>query len=447
MYYEKLRNLVKSGNLRILLVIAPPRSSSTLMEKTLSFSPSVNLVSHEPFMCVGYSELDPDLGYKSIIDSVNSRGPIKGGSVVVIKDMAHWLTAREEHRNFFRLIYDPIMLMIRNPLLSTESRIRKVVQAISINPRVSTQRYILEVFACNHGYKGWAQMREQMSKKPNESSSIDVDLEMADLGKAYYHPDNMLQEKLLNYFAAKSGFADWDDFVRSSLKSRDYTLLEKALKFDDHRFAPELSGWKELDRLADYLKANNHPFLIVDSTEFRLDPEGIMKKITDKLNIIFADGMINWTKPLVKVSSEQERSQDLIWYDTLMKSTNIKPPVELLPRLADFPSAVKENLKKIDFPVYFKLFGKMERIQGQMGLDQKQYSVKVPENLKLKFSDAGIKVGQGEGEANVTIQDVDPVFSVLYNPSLLKNKAYLARKRYYEEEFSLVRRMFDGRGI
>lgn len=409
------------------------------MEKALSYSSSVDFSSHEPFMCVGYSGLNQDLGYKSIFDSVTNKSSRKKRNVILIKDMAHWLMAQEEYQNLFQLIYDPIMLMIRNPLLSTESRIRKVVQSIAITPRISTQRYILNVFACGFGYKDWAQMRK--NKKIKKLCSIKKDLKLTDLDKAYYYPDKMLQEKLLDFFAIKLGFVDWNDFVSSSLNSRNYNLVEEALKFDSHRFAFNSSGWKELNELVVYLKNNNHRFFIIDGTELRLDPETMMKKIADNFKITFTDEMIRWARSPTKISAEQKRPQDLIWYDTLMESTEIKPPLEILPKLVDFPLGVRENLKKVDLPIYFKLFREANRMKGKTGLDQKKYLIKISGNLNSKLTDIGIKIDQKRKEAHVTIRDIDPIFSILYNPSLLKNNKFLLRENYYKEEIFLVKNM------
>lgn len=405
MYFEELSKLTHNGNLRLLFIISPPRTGSTLLETSLSHSPSVRASSHEPFIHVGYSELDPELGYKAILDSTKQIVPSdKGPQAVIVKDMASWVTFHDEHERLFSLTNDPVLFLIRNPLLATESRIRKVVRAISLTPRASTQQSVIEILTRGLG---------------KADLSAELGLHQAELENAYSIPNLSVQEILLSYYASRLGYPSWEEFVANAFDRQDYTLLAEVLNFDTHRFSPQTSGWQALQQLVRFMENSNRPYSVVDSTELRLDPEGVSRQICSQLDIEYHEKMTNWNEKPREIGSGQKRPQDLIWYDTLMDSRGIKPPVEVLPRLRDFPREVREQLAKVDLPVYAETFKNQHRIRGRQEAIFRQFPIDASESA-------------------VSILDVDPIFSSLQNPLLLNDKEYIVRKRYYLEELTRV---------
>lgn len=69
-YFKKLKNLADSGRLSIQLVVAPPRTNSSMLEHSLGNSPDIEHECHEPFLGARKPDFDPDNGYKLIYEAI-----------------------------------------------------------------------------------------------------------------------------------------------------------------------------------------------------------------------------------------------------------------------------------------------------------------------------------------------------------------------------------------
>lgn len=114
----------------MILIIAPPRTNSSLVEHVLGNSPSLRHECHEPFFGAGRVDFDVDHAYKNIYESIGGKAfdESTNCSSVVIKEIAQWISIGEEYKNLLKLVTQPVVLAIRNPLLAVESRIRKVLE-------------------------------------------------------------------------------------------------------------------------------------------------------------------------------------------------------------------------------------------------------------------------------------------------------------------------------
>jgi hypothetical protein len=92
-YFQKLKNLTKSGLLKTHIIIAPPRTNSSVVEHALGNSPDVDHECHEPFLNARHSDFDPDHGYQQIYNAIGGEEFEKSGQTtsVVIKEMSHWI--------------------------------------------------------------------------------------------------------------------------------------------------------------------------------------------------------------------------------------------------------------------------------------------------------------------------------------------------------------------
>jgi hypothetical protein len=125
--YQELKKLVDRGRVNFRLILSPPRTGSTLMEAVLSQFEEGQLCCHEPFVELGYYGGNAEDGYQKIL--TRAREASESGSVnILIKEMSHWLGVNQEYGRFLPLVKDPALVLIRNPLLSLESRLRKVLQ-------------------------------------------------------------------------------------------------------------------------------------------------------------------------------------------------------------------------------------------------------------------------------------------------------------------------------
>ena len=153
-YFNLLKKLLTENRLNILFVIAPPRSNSTVVEYVLSLSGSIDIVCHEPFIGAHKIDFDPEAGYKIIYEKIGGDDFLNSNTTktLLIKEMSQWIFENQEYKYFLSLTKNRILFLIRNPLLSVESRIRRVLKSLNSRPGLSLQQYLLDYFAKKDGF-------------------------------------------------------------------------------------------------------------------------------------------------------------------------------------------------------------------------------------------------------------------------------------------------------
>jgi hypothetical protein len=153
-YYEKLQKLVGDGRLSMHIIIAPPRTNSSLIEHVVGNSPDIQHECHEPFLGARRDDFDPDHGYKQIYESIGGEQFEQSAekTSVAVKEMSHWIGKNREYRRLTELTRNPVVILIRNPLLSVESRIRRVLTTIDMRSSIDLQRYLLDYVAAEKGF-------------------------------------------------------------------------------------------------------------------------------------------------------------------------------------------------------------------------------------------------------------------------------------------------------
>ena len=69
--YEELKNLVENGKLNLVVVLAPPRTNSTMIEHSLGMSPSIDGEIHEPFISARERAYDANAVYGLILKYID----------------------------------------------------------------------------------------------------------------------------------------------------------------------------------------------------------------------------------------------------------------------------------------------------------------------------------------------------------------------------------------
>ena len=109
--------------------------------------------------------------------------------------------------------------------------------------------------------------------------------------------------------------------------------LEMLPSFDKVIQNPTITdvGYKLHIDLIEEFEKNNIDFVVLDAKNVLLNPEGVLRKLCEKINIPFDDNMLHW-KP-------SKRSEDGIWakywYDNVHKSSGFaeyKPKTEPFPK-------------------------------------------------------------------------------------------------------------------
>lgn len=337
-YYHKLHDYISQDKVRIYLVLSPPRTGSTLMEAVLSQNRNIDFAIHEPFVQLGYYGENAEDGYKTIVEKVDSFD--KNGRInVLVKEMSHWLDAGEEYKRFLLLVSDSVLFLIRNPMLSMESRIKKVLQV-------------------------W-----EMRDKPQliDWLARETQTEIGEYSLA-------TQKRLLDTYAQKFGHESWAELRGIKFQEQDYRYFGDLLGIEG-LFPAESSGWTGLDREITYLDEANRDFMIVDSTEFRLRPGQIIQGIFEAWNMdapknVEIKGRGYETDGL---DIRMQKAHYRLWYDSLMDSSEIRLPTERVPKISGFPDEIRAHLEELAIPIYLKSFTNSRRVKrdfpGTNGFD------------------------------------------------------------------------------
>jgi len=115
----------------VYIVLAPPRCSSTAFARVFWEHPSINFYSHEPFDAAYYQKHDVVSVLQTIEHATNIRPYKKSLSTherkLIVKEMT--FQVGENFPILFSITQHPIVLLIRNPLLSIKSRMQKLQEA------------------------------------------------------------------------------------------------------------------------------------------------------------------------------------------------------------------------------------------------------------------------------------------------------------------------------
>ena len=445
-YYNKLKNLVDSGRLSLVLMVVPPRTNSSLVEHALGNSPDVDHECHEPFLGARKQGFDPDQGYKQIYTSIGGETFEKSGgkTTVAVKEMSHWIGISDEYKNLLELTKKPVLILIRNPLLSVESRIRRVLVTLDMRSSIDLQRWLLDYAATSEGFINWkALLDSSITDAQKERFSFLNDME----GKSrlYDTPILTVQNELLDYMARKDSYVNWRDLIQKKLYTeRDYAYFEGIFKANSLRIAFEESEFRELEEQVKYMESNNKPHYILDTTDLRANPEIVMRNLCSKEEISYSTEMINWGNQQVDFHTEQTHEFEKLWYDTLHASNKINPPIDVPPTLSMFPDFVKEYLKTYNLPIYSRLSRNKILPEGSRHeLNEKEFGIQVSQENIITLKELGVvsnvtDITNKSSTVPVKLKYIDPVYALTNEPELFNNPEFLTRKSKYADALTLV---------
>ena len=316
---SQLKELVSQGHLDIKLILANPRTGSTLLETSFAQNQAISGHVHEPF-------------HRSNNAPKGSAEPTR----IVIKEISRGLTAENEHERFLSIVKSPPTLLVRNPLLSTESKIKMVLKGLSSWNSPALQE-ILHKFN-DHGAS-------------TEKSQL------------------ILQNHLLERFSQSNGFKGWKSMLEESFRSQKYKPFSDILS-DQRIFRTEPAATLQIMH---YLESIGRPFLIVNNTDFRLDPHTVISGLCEQWSIPFSANMISWGKSGKKLHTG--RTDVSAWFERVQNSTKIDPPYEIPPALDDFPDFIARHLINAELPAYFEMFTHASRVKPSVPSFQRQIEV------------------------------------------------------------------------
>jgi hypothetical protein len=417
-----------------------------LVEHALGNSPDIAHECHEPFLNARNENFDTDTGYKQIYESIGGESFENSGesTTVVVKEMSHWIGKNEEYKKLATLTDRPIVVLVRNPLLTVESRLRRVVSSIDMRCSIDTQRFLLDDFSIEKGFRDWEELADKMKRSEYEyREELDFLKDNEGIERVSSIPTLTVQNNLLDRKAREIGYANWRDLVEKKLQEeRDYGFFEGILKANTRRIAFEKNEFKTLGEEVDYFEKQKCPHIVLDTTDLRAFPEEYMQKLCAELRIEYSPEMVRWGKKPVDFHTEQKKQFEKIWYDTLYSSSGVNPPIEIPPTIGQFPLFMQEYLRSENLVVYAhlsrkKLFGN----KSGKEINECEFRVGVTEGNKEYLQKIGIVGDQVEMKERVSMKLwlIDPIYALTNDPSLVDQNGFKKCADVYKEEMNIMK--------
>lgn len=327
-YYNKFVEKVTKNSLSIYPLVAIPRSSSTILSNCLMRSDSFDNYFHEPFTPLSKVHLTPellaekkDLSYKNLYNSVTKSSQ---NSRMLIKVMAAWVGYNNnEYIRFYSTIQTPPLFIIRDPILTTASRMRKVIETFELRYKETIITTLISL-----------------------------------LGEKYNKRQFSLnyQQNLLNDYARSEGFSDWRTLVTYITNNNDFKTVEPFLLNIDIYNNNTFSGIHAVEQQVGHLTSLGRDLRIVDSTVLRSDPQKILHQICNFWDIKYDHSMLSWGSNETFIDlGQQKKEYQKIWYKKAKESNCWYPPESKIPDINKFPMHIKKYIKNKDFPAYERL--------------------------------------------------------------------------------------------
>lgn len=398
--FDKLSEMVRSRKVRIRLIVANPRTSSTLLETSLAQNEMIDTVIHEPFS--NTRGKDNNDGYGRILTKIGNLQPTNKPINVAVKEIARNLTDNNANEKLLSIIEDPPLILIRNSLLTAESKIRAILRGLG----TSTSSHLRKILS-------------------NSYSSLGMQGLTTDPDRIY------LQRELLNNFARSKGYDDWDLMLSAHFETQDYGPFEEILE-DDRIFRLESPASFQI--MQD-LESASRPFIVIDSTDLKLDPGGVLENLSKKWKLPFSGKMVRWGRMGKKVVIEQSQMDE--WYKEVIESDGINDPSELSPSLTDFPRKISEHLRDVEIPIYGLMSQNPNIIRaGAKSLIKNIQLIKGINPNRLE--ELGIISCPDTFPPSLRISDIDPVFYLLAHRKAIYDREFLETNRSYMSVFELL---------
>ncbi len=325
--FTNLKSSIKAKKIKLLTLISCPRSSSTILASSLLRSPTINAYCHEPFTPLSKIHFKPELlkertdaSYENLLKIIRKA---QSNDVILTKEMSSWVGLHtKEYENFFELCYKPIIFLIRNPYLSSVSRLKKLIKTLDMRYKESITTTIISLL-------GFKYRRAEFSLE--------------------------YQKDILEQYAKSENFTSWKALVEYTCDSEDFSHVNEFLiNLDIYNNA--FSGFSAIKEQIEFLKENSLPYIILDSTIFRLFPLEVLKQLCSNTSIEFSQNMLAWKNDNFKIDLGSQQSEyQKIWYTRAQNSKNIEPPSESLKDTLQLPKHIRKYIEYIDLPIYKEL--------------------------------------------------------------------------------------------
>ena len=367
---KETKKLMDECNVELRIIIAPPRTNSTAIEASFYMNDAVTANSNEIFKATN-DEIDFETSIKLLQEDIKKAQREDGKGILVLKDMSIWINGAVEYLH--ELTDYPILFLIRNPILSMESRMNKYLQKLPISNQSHIHKWILE--------------KLQYQKELTPAVQISF---FDDLAKAH-------------------GFNNWIQFLEHMKLEGNYSYIFELI---ENVFPERHSGFDEINQQIAVLKQLGLGYRIVDSSELRLHPKEMQKELCSIWNLPYTEQMIEWGEAIEKFSVTNRVKFPEIWFGRLLQSSGIEPPTEIPLNIGRFPEKVKRQLIESDIPFYHAFATDIMRL-----------SIKIPNDTVVEI-DTEVAIARGlitrdntpkDGTISIPYRLIDPETAQLMN--------------------------------
>lgn len=414
--YNNLIQLIDENKLQIKSeIISPPRTGSSIFSRYLIARTEIDQLLNEPgsqFLS-GNKRLSET--YRRVLSTVNGRHP-QTEIKIIIKEIAQHIGPVEELQYFSDLSKTQILL-VRNPVLALESMILLtcgLVEILEGKPTNNIERYVKMETIKTHNYSRnqdksfWQQHIEHMANTRDYSSLGDGFADFWVSSMAMFGTLSMQAEvwskvsdkydpATLGKFANDENFDSWKQMITHHLgtSSEDIMQLPAIL----HKpFQYRNSGWDAMAELFENIRQISKSYVVVDFTEFQLNPQEYLEAVCDKLGFsVLPDNVKLSFIPSETGYEERDASchhgiNKLIFRDA-MEGINVRPPTKRPITIAQFPLFLRTHL--------------IDALRIYMEILSDENLIVVP-----GFSTSGI-IHQEVGNSGNELCQVDPVFAYI----------------------------------
>ncbi len=342
--FASLAERTRAGNLRILSVLAPARSSSTALERALLESPSIDLQINDPWAI--YDEKGREEKTYEYIAARISEYENKTGAkmvTVLIKNVADYIPPGDAWDRWCEIANHHVFL-IRNPLLAMHSLFRMLGLHLKSGD-VLVSLLTMDQYAQEKGFSDWNALQGHLSGA-DDFALFD------DLYRAYFMRDQKIHKEpeMLFPVLAHAGYQVAKDKIPSDLDK----IVERV-------FAYRITGWEALFQHAQAaFKAMPERISVVDSTLLRMQPGKVMQALSADMGIDYTDMFQAWSdRTAKKFTTDYDGA--VPYYDRVLRSRGIEAPTETPPALKNFPYHFQRHLTGKDgaFEIYAALFKRL----------------------------------------------------------------------------------------
>ena len=394
---SKIQELIDTGKLEIIGILAPVRTSSTIITRCFSEHPDIHGCCVQPyhlpyqkFQTLPYDRRET--AFSRILDSYNQAQlqQHSGKTRIVLKEMLRNLTIRDVLEDWNSIV-SSTFITARNPLLSIESLIalnlkhflepmpegytnyaRKFLKEQDSLISENSSQGFLNAFALRNKFKDSSDAKQHF-RKMVDTCCADREYhlfgELLEEFESFEDLNNRILEVNINFvhsmsddfaiaygleclddYAISQGAKSWDSLKEYTVNSLNFKSVAPLMRIV---YSTNITGWMNAGILSQYLKR----YSVIDASLFCANPKLTLRRGCEfaGLDIDGIDNMIsfrNQTDDLLPVFLEQEYRPSL---SKAYNSTALHFPSRSPISLENLPDFLAEHIKAVALSAYVRL--------------------------------------------------------------------------------------------